>query len=101
MAACSFGNSTPSFNHSCTDKVQQEITTNLTVKGVWNCLTPRLQGTLKMYADDHLVVGADDRVFTDGTNQKIDFIVSSKYFGEQDNIVTYTVIVKRTDGTLA
>lgn len=86
-------------DHACADKVVQSLTTNKAVKGVWACLTPKLEQTLTTYVQDGLAVSADDAVFTDGTGAKTS-VISTSYVGEKDGVDIYTVVVKRSDGSL-
>lgn len=86
-------------SHACADKVVQSLTTNQPVKGVWACLTPRLESTLTTYVQDGLAVSADDAVFTDGTGGKTP-VISTSYVGEKDGVDVYTVVLKQSDGSL-
>jgi len=96
LAACS-GPGASGPNIACTNKVIQELATDQTVTGVWNCMTPRFQKALRTYVESGMLISADDAIFTDGTNTARS-VVGTKYVGSQNGVNVYTLVVKTKTG---
>jgi hypothetical protein len=77
LAACSVG-ATASVTHACADRVAQATVGS--APGLWNCLAPSLQVTLKSIGHQG-----------DAALVKTPFALAAKYLGQSTDVATYEV----------
>lgn len=92
LVACGPAANNGAVDHHCADKIAQGTVTTGSVFGLWNCLTPELQTSLKA-AGDLANISDPDSVFSLGAATTYTFL------GANEDFATYELVLN--DSTTA